>query len=191
MTTAFEEPVDRINETYYFDKPYNQFFSIFITDYFLLEEDTNTNIQSPYSDKDLRLLKDRINRIETKDSSIIYIPRLTVEERKQIIEEFLEHNSKSFDNEKFQLLIDNETGRNYFDLNEISNDLKSEWKIFKVTKIIEKAETFCNLNSIDIESASLWTDTKVTSITLDLTESKNKTADKESKVGKKMWWKFW
>ena len=191
LTTAFEEPVDRINETYYFDKLYNQFFSIFITDYFLLEEESDTNIQPPYSDKDLRLLKDRVNRIEIKNNSIIYIPRLTIYERKQIIEEFLEHNSQWFDNEKSQLLIDNETGGNYFDLNEISNELKSEWKIFKATKVLEKAETFCNLSSIDIESASLWTDTKVTSISLDLTEPKNKTVDKETKAEKKMWWKFW
>ena len=188
---AFEEPVDRINETYYFDKLCNQFFSIFITDYFLLEEEPDTNIQSPYSDKDLRLLKDRVNRIESKDSSIIYIPRLSINERKQIIEEFLEHNSQSFDNEKCQLLIDNETGKNYFDLNEISNELKSEWKIFKVTKILEKAETFCNLSSIDIESASLWTDYKATSISWDLTEPKNKTVDKVITVKKKVWWKFW
>ncbi|TWI80572.1 hypothetical protein IQ13_3251 [Lacibacter cauensis] len=191
LTTAFEEPVDRINETYYFDKLYNQFFSIFITDYYLLEEEPDTNIQSPYSDKDLQLLKDRVNRIESKDSSIVYIPRLSIDERKQIIKEFLERNPQSFDNEKSQLLIDDETGRNYFDLKEISNGLKSEWKIFKVTKILEKAETFCNLSNIDIESASLWTDTKVTSISWDLTEPKNKTVDKELKVEKKVWWKFW
>jgi hypothetical protein len=191
LTTAFEEPVDRINETYYFDKLHNQFFSIFITDYYLLEEEPDANIQSPYSDRDLQLLKDRVNRVESKDSSIIYIPRLLIDERKQIIEEFLERNSQSFDNEKSQLLIDNETGRNYFDLNEISNELKSEWKIFKVTKILEKAETFCNLSNIDIESASLWTDTKVTSISWDLTEPKTKAVEKEIKIEKKVWWKFW
>ncbi|NOT94371.1 hypothetical protein [Ferruginibacter sp.] len=186
---AFEEPVERINETYYFDKLYNQFFSIFITDYFLLAEEPDTNIQSPYSDKDLRLLKDRINRIELKDGTVIYIPRLNVEERKQIIKEFLELNSLSFDNDNFRLLIDNETGRNQFDINELSNELKPEWKIYKATKILEKAETFCNLNRIDIESASLWTDAKVTTISLDLTEPKSQTVDK--KIDKKVWWKFW
>jgi hypothetical protein len=191
LTTAFEEPVDRVNETYYFDKRHNQFFSIFITDYLLTAENPGSNIQSPYSDNELLLLKDRINRIEANDSSIIYLTRLTIDERKQIIKEFLEYNSQSFDKEKIELLIDKETGRDYFDLSEISNELKSDWKVFKETKILEKAETFCNLSSIDIESASLWTDAKLTDITFDLTESKNKTVDIEPKAEKKPWWKFW
>lgn len=190
LTIAFQEPVDRINETYYFDSKHNQFFSVFITDYFLLEENSDTNIQSPYSNEELLLLKNRINRIEIKDSSIIYIPRLMVDERKQIIEEFVQHNPQSFGNEKSHSFINNETGRNYFDLPEIGNDLKFEWEVFKTKKVLEKAETFCNLNGIDIESASLWTDTKVTSMSLDLTKSKNKPADKEIKR-KKVWWKFW
>jgi Uncharacterised protein family (UPF0158) len=193
LTTAFEEPVDRINETYYFDKNHNQFFSVFITDYFLLEENPDINIQSPYSDNELIVLKDRINRIESKGNSILYIPRLTSEERKQIIQDFLDSNLQTFDNEKLQSIIDNETGRNYFDINiEISDDINSEWKIFKAKRISEKAETFCNLNAIDIESASLCTDKKATSISLDLIESKSESLDKEIKVQrKKAWWKFW
>lgn len=190
LTTAFEEPVDRLNEFYYFDTLHNQFFSIFITDYFLLEEESAKNIESPYSDKEFKILKDRINRIELKDSSIISLPRLTVDERKQIIDEFLQQNKELFDNEKIQLLIDNETGRNQFNLTEINNDIKPEWKVFKAAKILEKVETFCNLNRIDIESATLWTEAKATTISLDLTDTVSKTEDKP-KIEKKAWWKFW
>jgi len=191
LITAFEEPVDRLNEFYYFDTLHNQFFSIFITDYFLFEGECDTNIQSPYSDEEFQQLKDRINRIEIKDSSIICLPRMTVEERKQIIDEFLQQNLKSFDKEKIQLLIDNETGRNQFDIREIGNEVKPEWKIFKAAKILEKVESFCNLNRIDIESTSLWTEAKATTFSLDLTDPKNKTVDKQTKVEKKVWWKFW
>jgi hypothetical protein len=191
LTIAFEEPVDRLNEFYYFDTLHNQFFSIFITDYFILEEESAKNIQSPYSDKEFRILKDRINRIEIKDSSVISLPRLTIQERKQIIDEFLQQNSKSFDNEIIQLLIDNETGRKQFNLSEINNDLKPEWKVFKATKILEKVESFCNLNRIDIESTTLWTEAKATTISLDLTDSISKPVDKQPKIEKKVWWKFW
>jgi len=188
LTSAFEEPVDRLNEFYYFDTLQNQFFSIFITDYFLLAEESGINIQSQYSDKEFNVLKSRINRIELKDSSIIPLPRLTVEERKQIIDEFLQQNLELLENEVIQLLIDNETGRNQFDLAEINNDLKPAWKIFKAIKILEKVESFCNLNHIDIESATLWTETKKTTISLDLRDTVK--CDK-SKVEKEVWWKFW
>jgi hypothetical protein len=191
LTTAFEEPVDRLNEFYYFDKLNNEFFSIFITDYFLLEDESATNIQSPYSDKEFRILKDRINRIEAKDSSVTYLPRLTVEERKQVIAEFLQQNSKTSEKEKIQLLIDNETGRNLFDISEISDELKPTWKMFKMKRILEKVDGFCNLNRIDIESASLWTEAKVTIISLDLTGPTSKSVDTRIKVDKKSWWKFW
>ena len=191
LITAFEEPVDRMNESYYFDRLHNQFFSVFITDYFLLEDEAATNIQSPYSDKEFRVLNDRINRIEIKESSIINLPRLTVEERKQIKDDFLRHNSNSFDNGKIQFVIDNETGRNQFDIPEISNDLKSSWKNFKGNKILQKVESFCNLNSIDIESASLWTEVKATTMSFNLTESQGKKVSKQAKIEKKAWWKFW
>ena len=101
-------------------------------------------------------------------------------------------NAEGLNNLDFQTIINNENGRNYFDLTEeISNYTKTQWNNFKAKRILDKAATFCNLFSIDIESASLWTDTKLTSITLDLTESKAKPLNTKIKTGTKAWWKFW
>jgi hypothetical protein len=192
LERAFEEPVDRVNETYYFDKNNNQFFSIFITDYFIIDEAPDTTINSPYDATELNLLRDRINRTEQNDNSLLYVPRLNVEERKQILNEFIESSSHGLSVEKIKLLVENETGRNNFELPlEFNEELKTDWKLFKYAKIQEKVDTFCNLNAIDIEKVTLWTDLKVTSMSLDLTVPKNELHKKDAIVQKRSWWKFW
>ncbi len=67
----------RFSEMFYFDKRDEQFFSILVTDYFLFEEDFSPalNVQSSYSENTMRLLADRMNRIDQEDSSIIALPR--------------------------------------------------------------------------------------------------------------------
>jgi hypothetical protein len=192
LERAFEEPVGRANETYYFDKKHNQFFSIFITDYFIIDEAPDTAIDSPYNTTELNLLRDRINRTEQNDSSLLYVPRLNSKERKQILNEFIESTSHGLSIEEIGLIIENETGRNDFELPPGLNEkLKPGWKLFKTEKIQEKVDTFCNLNAIDIEKVSLWTDLKVTSMSIDLTEPKSILQKKDVIIEKKKWWKFW
>lgn len=191
LITAFEEPVNCLNESFYFDKLSNQFFSIFITDYLFLDEEAPPNIQSPYSDADFQVLNDRLKRIELSHSSIVHLPRLTVEERKHIIRDFLRNNSAFFDDKKIQFYIDNETGRNQFDISELSEELKPEWKKFKASNILRKVESFCMLNRIDIESSLLWTEHKVTTLDIDLTGEESINMSQRTKSKMKVWWKFW
>jgi hypothetical protein len=71
-----QSPV-RFSEVFYYDKRDNQFFSILMTDYFLFEKngDLAKEASSSYSENTLKLLTDRIRRINI-DSSVIALPRL-------------------------------------------------------------------------------------------------------------------
>lgn len=192
LKRAFEEPVDRLNERYFFDKNHNQFFSIFVTDYFIIHEVPNITMNLPYNESELNLLRNRINRIEQKDNSLLYVPRLSVEERKQMLNDFIGSSSHSLSNDEIDLMIENETGRKNFDLpTELNEELKNNWEIFKNEKIQEKVNTFCKLNSIDIERVSIWIDLKVTNMIIDLTESKSVLSKKDAIIEKRSWWKFW
>lgn len=64
---------------------------------------------------------------------------------------------------------------------------KGKWKQSKRAFVQSKIDTFCNLNRIDLETVTLWTDKKMTSITL---FDENDTAKKDV-PSTKPWWKFW
>ena len=71
-----QSPV-RFSEVFYYDKRDNQFFSILMTDYFLFDKngDLAKEASSSYSENTLKLLTDRIRRINI-DSNVIALPRL-------------------------------------------------------------------------------------------------------------------
>lgn len=187
LQLAFEEPVDQINECYYFDRRDNEFFSIFITDYFLLGPDKSI-VESPYSASEMLLLEDRMSRIESKDSSILYIPRLTVDERRDLVLSFLDNVNN--DDSLLRNEIDKEDGRNLFKFfkGRLPDHLKGEWYGFKMETIRPKVESFCNLENINLDTATLWTDLKVTKVEL---YSGLESKQDQYPSRKKRWWKFW
>ena len=88
---------ERFSEMFYFDKRDNQFFSILVTDYFLFDEGfvIDKNTSSNYSEVTLKLLTDRMKRIENDDNSILILPRygeLTEEELLSKMDSFLNLN---------------------------------------------------------------------------------------------------
>jgi hypothetical protein len=93
LKIGLSQSPNKISETFYFDKRDNQFFSILITDYFLFDEGfkINKNTSSNYSDVNLKLLIDRLKRIENDSNSIIALPRFG-----EIIEEDLISKMDSF-----------------------------------------------------------------------------------------------
>ena len=77
LQTAFTEQVDLINESYYFDRIAKEFYSVFITDYFLTDQNSTEDYpNSPYSTDELVVLSARIDRQENNDASIVV--RLTI-----------------------------------------------------------------------------------------------------------------
>src|SRR6185312_12077885 len=78
LTTGVQQPADRIQELFYFDKRDKEFFSVLVTDYFLFDENLNISneITSSYSLQTLEKLAEKIRRIENKNIDIIALPRL-------------------------------------------------------------------------------------------------------------------
>lgn len=189
LELAFSEQIDRLNESYYFDRRDNEFFSIFITDYFLTDtSSTDEYPGNPYSAAELQTLTERIKRLEFKDTSILSVPRLTVDERKKMMEDFLESHSHLQNSNDLQKLVDTENGRTNLDFdNLLDSEEREQWRQFKSDIIQQKVDTFCNLQNINFDTANFWTDKKMTSVSLGLDDKKEKqTVEKE-----KPWWKFW
>jgi hypothetical protein len=86
LTTGFQQPPDRLSESFYYDKRDDQFFSVLLTDYFLFDDELNLakDTTSTYSKKSLESLQDRIKRIENNDLNILSIPRLGQMDGKEI-----------------------------------------------------------------------------------------------------------
>jgi hypothetical protein len=188
LEIAFCEPVDRINESYYFDKRNCEFFSVFITDYFLTDpNDIEEYADSPYSKEELATLFERIERIEDNSTFLISIPSLTVQERKEMMYLFVEtHNS--LDKNELQIIVESENGRTNLDFNQkLVPEINEDWYRFKYDYIQNKADSFCNLNGIDLDTSSLWTDRKMTSMSLNIKD----TIPPDHEKSKNPWWKFW
>lgn len=111
-----QSPV-KFSEVFYYDRRDNQFFSILMTDYFLFESDGELaqDATSTYSGGTLKLLKDRIGRINI-DTDVITLPRL--------------------------------------------GDTEDDYLL--------QADSFLNLNAINIDEATIWEVEESGSITLKL-----------------------
>lgn len=105
LVTGLQQSPTRFSEVFYYDKRDKQFFSILMTDYFLFDKngDLAKDTSSSYSENTLKLLTDRIRRINI-DNSVIALPRL--------------------------------------------GDGEDDY--------LQKAETFLNLNSINIDESTIW-----------------------------------
>jgi hypothetical protein len=194
LQRAFTEQADCINESYFFDRLANEFYSVFITDYFLTDPNSTDDFQnSPYSKEELAMLSARIDRQESNDPSIIVVPRLTIEERKEMMQSFLDEHHVH--DTTIRNLVDAENGRTNLDFNKLlSAELKDQWQVFKWDFAQDKIERFSNLQNINLEAVTLWTDKKMTTWTLDVNEKPedlNRDTNQEVISIVKPWWKFW
>jgi len=96
LKIAFSQPSEKIAELFYFDKRDNQFFSILISDYFHFDENYNIpkNATSSYPENILKLLADRMIRIENDDQSIVALSRTNKEENTS--DEYVDQKIKTF-----------------------------------------------------------------------------------------------
>ena len=194
LQRAFTEQADRINESYLYDRLTSEFYSVFITDYFLTDSSSAEDfLNSPYSKDELLILSERIDRQETKDPSIIVVPRLTVEERKEMMQAFL--NEQHLHDTTLQNLVDAEDGRTNLDFNNsLPQEAGEKWRAFKWEYVQDKAERFCNLQTIDLDNVTLWKDEKMTTMTLGVNEKSkdlNDIVNQDITAPAKPWWKFW
>jgi hypothetical protein len=198
LTIGFEQPVGSLNEDFYYDKKNNEFFSIVIGDQFMLDENLNlaSNVTTTYSKKQETSLIDRIRRIEFKDPEILSVDRISLEERKEVMQQFVDNLTNPDLVKILQQRIYNQDYRTKFDFyfgNEANDLTKQKWEEYKEAFLKQKVDTFLNLNNINIDTATLWEVEANGSITLDLTkndEEKNSNIVEQTEY-KKPWWRFW
>jgi hypothetical protein len=131
------------------------------------------------------LLANRIERQENDDPSIVSVPRLTIEERKEMLRDFLE-KFNLLENAELLMFVEKENGRTNLDFGDLLPiDQCKVWREFKSQFVETKIESFSNLQNIDLNSATLWTDKKMTSVTFDLIDRSKKN------ISPKPWWKIW
>jgi len=199
LTIAFEQPVGSLMENFYFDRAKYQFFSIVVTDYFMLDEDMNKSdsVTTTYSKEQEDILVDRIQRIEYSYSEIIPVPRISLNERKDFMQEFVDSLTDSNLTDILNQRIANQDYQTKFDFyfgKEADDAIKQEWEILKHNFLQQKVDTFLNLNNINIDKATLWEVEAKGSISIDLTKD-DKTETLPTTLDetefKKIWWKFW
>lgn len=198
LTIGFEQWTGSLTENFYYDKRDREFFSIMAVDYFMLDEEMNvaSNVTTNYSKTQENSLVDRMKRIENKDPSIISIPRVSLDERKNFMQQFVDTLS---DQRLIAILnqrIQNQDYSTKFDFyfgNEADELTKRKWEEVKGNFLHQQVDTFLNLNNINVDNSTLWVVDSEGSISVDLTEDKKTEplpiADKPQM--KKPWWKFW
>jgi hypothetical protein len=140
--------------------------------------------------EELATLFERMDRLEENASCIVSIPRLTVGERKEMMDGFLLAHSLP-DEPRLKAIVAEENGRTALEFNRtLPADEYQQWCRFKPEYIAAKADIFCNLSRIDLDHASLWTDKKTTRITYNLKDRKSASGEEPNRP-KKPWWRFW
>ena len=132
-----------------------------------------------------------IKRIDKEDKDILFVPRLTHKERRDVLSEFLSSIDNPKEKEKIEsLYLKTDDELTHFDKRfeiESSQKIVNEWNEFKDRILLSKAESFLNLNAINLNNASIMDFDNEGGITIDLTKDDNG----NEIVDEKRWWEFW
>jgi hypothetical protein len=195
LTIAIEQPL--IAESFYYDRKANEFFSIMLTDYFMLNEDLSIpdNVSTTYTEYQETSLINRIKRIEQKDPDILSIKTVSVQERQSLMRRFVDSLT---DENLINILTqrinnqDSSTKFSFYFGDEADEMIKLRWEKIKYDFLQQKIDLFLSVYNINIDSAKLWDVNANGTITIDLTKEKEKqlVIPLEKKISK-TWWKFW
>lgn len=199
IAIGLQQPVGSLMEYFYFDEEEYTFFSIVVTDYFMLDEDLSksNSTTTTYTNEQEDYLVKKINQVENNHPAIISIPRIPVAERKKLMKEFADALTDESLKEILYQRIANQDYSTMFDFyfgNEASDLEKEQWEDLKANFLQQKIDAFINANNIDISRATLWEAEAKGSVTIDLTKNKKQetsTAILSVSNFKKPWWQFW
>ena len=173
LAVGISESPNSLNQYFYYDKSMNEFFSILILDYLMLDEDLNLaeDITTSYSESSERAIIDKIKRIENEDSKIIPIPRLTIKEREDLLVQYLESIDDPSEKDRIEKLYLNSEKTIFNRKFKIEGkiEITEGWDKFKNDSLFSKADTFINLNNINVQSARIMEIESEGNITMDLT----------------------
>lgn len=137
LKIGFRQPTNRLEEIFYYDKRDNQFFSVLLIDYFMLDEnfDIAPGVTTSYSKETVKIIAERIKRVENNDSSIFSLPRFGASSNDELIIQKIESflNLSAINLETVNIWEIEEDTSIYIDLkNDIEPKAKSSWwKIWK------------------------------------------------------------
>ncbi|MFD2918608.1 hypothetical protein ACFS6H_02730 [Terrimonas rubra] len=196
LVIGFEQPTGSLTEFFYYDKHDREFFSIMAVDYFMLDEEMNIagNVTTNYSKTQTNTLVERMKKIENDDPSIIPVPRVTLDDPKNVMQQFLGtlSDQKLIDRLNQQTQTQNyKTKFDFYFEDETEELIKQNWEKAKSTFLHQQIDTFLNLNNINIAHSTLWVVDSEGSISIDLTKDSNSTLIIDKTKTKKRWWKFW
>ena len=193
LMIGISQSPNSLNESFYFDKKEEKFFSILVTDYFMLDEnlDVARDTTTTYSQESQDQLVSLIKRIDKNDRDILCIPRLTHNERRKILSDFSHNLDNEQESEKIESLYLNTTNElTYFDKTfevESLPEIVIDWNNFKDRILLSKAESFLNLNAINLTKTSIMDFGSEGNITINLKED----GEGNEIRNKKKWWEFW
>jgi hypothetical protein len=139
LIAGIQQPPERFQELFYFDKRDKEFFSILVTDYFLFDENLNVadNFTSSYSEKDIEKIGEKLKRIENQTPEIVALPRSGVSESNQEMEYFLQQidsflNLNAINIEDAMIWIPGDGGSIIFKLTDNTEDKKKRawWRFW-------------------------------------------------------------
>jgi hypothetical protein len=193
LTIGIQQPVGSMNEDFYYDKKNNQFFSIVLTDQFMLDANLNlaNDVTTTYTKNQENSIIDRLRRIKHNDPTIISIERISLDERKFVMQQFVDNLTNHDLTKILQQRIYNQDYKTKFDF--YFEVTRQNWEQQKSFFLQQKVDTFLNLNNIKIDTVTLWDVEANGSITLDLTKNDEVNNDtiEDTIERKKPWWKFW
>lgn len=127
---AIQQPVDNELEMFYYDATNKEFFSILLLDLYLFDKNLNLleGISLYYSKAELKLLKDRVQRIFKQKTSIITLPKYGIieedQQKNKCIEAFITEHKIDIHNATVYIQFQKEP------LQQLSKKTKPWWKIW-------------------------------------------------------------
>jgi len=150
-------------EAYYFDKTDNVFFSVFVPDNWLRYADARTEFYK-YTVEEYERVVQKAERMEQNDPDIIRVPQLTLEDRKTLLQDFL-YEEQIQDIAFLQKIVEDEDGRSALNFdNKLNTSYKAKWDAFKAKFIGAYIDNFCLNNDIQLETATIFTNEKLTKL---------------------------
>jgi hypothetical protein len=194
LTTGFEQCTGNLTEMFYYDKIDSVFFSVVISDHFILNENMEiaTDVITDYTPAQLKSVVDWMKRISDNDPNILAIPRVTLEDRKVFMHQFI----GQLTNEQLAAIlreqIQNQDYKTTFDFcfeQETDAMTKQSWQEEKTKFLQQQVHAFLKGNNISIEKTTLWIADTAGTVTINLT-GHDKTITLKPTLSKS-WWKFW
>ncbi|MFT3822727.1 MAG: hypothetical protein QM731_02360 [Chitinophagaceae bacterium] len=197
LGTALSKETGSITESFYYDTAGKMFFSIMAFDYMMFDELGNRNhgVSASYSNDEMNAIGAWIERIEIEAADIISIERIGLQERKDVMQQFVNDIARPALADALQQQVYNQDYNTRFEFyfgEEADPDTKQQWEDIRALFLQQRIEHFLALHNIDLVTTSLWLPgNHSTSITILVNDSITDGQAEEKSLPKKKWWNFW